>query len=238
MVTVCVVDDDSKARERLEQLLGAFFREKNQACQLHLYEDGLSFLEEDVPCDVAFLDVDLKSQPNGLETARKLRQKGKETLLVFVTNFAQYAVASYDVEAFDYIVKPVDEKAFCRKMERVLKKLTKDDGGQILIKCGRSKVPCLAKDIYYLEVFGHKVFYYTKEGKIESRDTLTELEERLSPYDIVRCASCYMVNLHHVVSIKTNSVVVEMGEKGTISLDLTRGWKKQFLDRMAGFMNR
>lgn len=236
MIHVCIVDDDSNAREILNGYLISFANNNNVELDIKTFKNGQIYLDSKLDPDILFLDVDLQSDLNGIKLAKKIREEGYSPLIVFITNFAQYAIAGYEVEASDYIVKPIIEEVFNQKFDRLLKKLKKQDKKQIIVKSSRSRIPLDIDDIYYLEIFGHKVFYYTKKGKIQSRDSLNELEIALSKYDIVRCASCYMVNLKYVKEIRTNEIIVEIGNKEETTIDLTRGFKRHFLNKVAGYI--
>ena len=236
MIHVCIVDDDSNAREILNNYLISFANNNSIELDIKTFKNGQIYLDSKLDPDILFLDVDLQSDLNGIKLAKKIREQGYSSLIVFITNFAQYAIAGYEVEASDYIVKPVIQEVFNQKVDRLLKKLKKQNKKQIIVKSSRSRIPLDIDDIYYLEIFGHKVFYYTKKGKIQSRDSLNELETTLSKYDIVRCASCYMVNLKYVKEIRTNEIIVEIGNKEFTSVDLTRGFKSHFLNKVAGYI--
>lgn len=119
MLRVAVAEDNPKDRERLLSFLKQYGEEKHVQIEVTEYTDGSELLEQYRPCyDVIFLDVEMP-QMDGMKAAEKIRETDEEVILIFITNMAKYAIRGYEVQALDYVLKPVKYQAFSVKMDKV-----------------------------------------------------------------------------------------------------------------------
>ena len=130
MIRVAIVDDFREDAAVLEQYLYQFGGETGQAYLVTRYTSGPEFLQDrSTAFDLVILDIDMPGL-NGMETARQLRGQGDNVVLMFVTNMSQYALEGYEVEAVDYVLKPVSYQDFTLKLRKA----------QRYIKIGRAHV--------------------------------------------------------------------------------------------------
>ena len=118
-LNVAIVEDDINASNKLVSFFDEFKKENDIDFNIKTFTNGESFLKEHDKYDVVFMDIELPGM-NGMETITKLRMINQNIIVVFVTNLAQYAIKGYEVNAFDFIVKPVSYYGFCLKLNRVL----------------------------------------------------------------------------------------------------------------------
>ena len=122
MLRIAYVEDELSAATGLQNCLEGYGREHGLELQIRAYPTADALLQQYNPAtDILFLDVELPGT-SGMEAARQLRDRGYEGALVFVTNMAQYAVQGYEVDALDFLVKPVNPFAFTVKMNRILRR--------------------------------------------------------------------------------------------------------------------
>ena len=104
---IAIVDDSRKDAERLKGYVEQFCAEQEEPVQIFVYRDGLDFLDEmKKNFDIVFMDVEMPHL-DGIKTAKRMRETDESTVLVFITNMAQYAIHGYEVNAIEYMVKPV-----------------------------------------------------------------------------------------------------------------------------------
>lgn len=231
---IYIVEDDVHAEETLKKMILCVLKEIGTTAEIKYYTNGIIFLQEYAgDGDVVFLDCDMPMM-NGMDVAKRLRDKDGQVVIIFVTNLVQYAVEGYEVGALDYILKPLSYPAFSRKFTRALQKIEAEKGAFVSLRSGRSVVKAAVSDVYYVEVNGHNVTFHTSGGDIPSRSSLSELEISLAEYGIVRCASCFMVNLLHVNQVKADKVTLTNGTE----IALTRSYKKEFMQKLAAYLNR
>lgn len=135
MINVAIIDDIKEDADALKNALKAIEVDYNVIFNNFFFESGESFLinYEKNKYDLIFLDIELGKE-NGINVARKLRVIDKETIIIFVTNVAKYATEGYEVDALDYIVKPVEKFALQLKMSRIISRVQKNITNTILIK--------------------------------------------------------------------------------------------------------
>jgi two-component system LytT family response regulator len=194
--------------------------------------DALAFLGER-PVDLIFLDINMPDL-TGLEFLESLPQP---PMVVFSTAYSEYAVQSYEWEAVDYLVKPVEFGRFLKAVNRAASQLSlKQKTGTpkaasepaqsdfILIKSGTQTFHVRLADILYLEASGNHVLVVTKEKKIITLCPLTELQQALPPEQFYRVHKSFIISLKHLEVIKRHQVQVA----GTV-IPLGRLFREEFL---------
>lgn len=225
MIKIAVVEDDSAAAKLLVSYLDRFTREHDTAFEVSTYQDAVSFLDPYRPCfDVVFMDIELPHM-NGMDAARRLRELDRQIVLVFVTNMAQYAVKGYEVDALDFIVKPVAYPDFVFKMKRVLNALMVSRERQIAIPLARKGVCRVSvSKLLYVEVANHKLRYHFADQILEAGGALSKVEHELRPWNFLRCNSCYLVNPQHIEWVHGYTVKV-----GDDELQISHPKRKEFI---------
>lgn len=229
---IAVLEDETKDREHLLSLISLYEKEKGIKIEISCFENGLELIEKYAGgFDLIFLDI-MTPVMNGMEAARKIREKDDQVLIIFITSLAQMALEGYKVEALDFVVKPIEYDEFNLKMARVLKRLKKEDDAFILITKGGQKIKLMAKDILYVESLSHRAIFHTVEEEIEVYDSLRKIATKLGK-NFVFCNSCYLVNLTHVRRIEGYEVFVGK-EKLQISQPRRKEFVHAFLDYSEG----
>lgn len=124
MTKIAIVEDKNEALLALENHIARYTREKGVECSYTHFANGLFFLENyKADFDVVFMDIDMPLM-NGMEAAKRLREVDGHVPLVFITDLKQYALKGYEVEAMDFLVKPVSYAAFSTMLDRVRRSRT------------------------------------------------------------------------------------------------------------------
>lgn len=231
MLRIAYVEDELPAATGLQNCLERYGREHGLELQIHAYQTADALLQQYNPAtDILFLDVELPGT-SGMEAARQLRNRGYEGALVFVTNMAQYAVQGYEVDALDFLVKPVNPFAFTVKMNRILRRVRNRAGHTICLNLADGIRKLDVRQIYYLETFDHTLHYHTEQGTFSLRGSLSAAEKTLGPWHFARCNQCYLVNLRHVNGVTGNQVLV-----GEHALEISRRCRAAFLAAVTAYM--
>ena len=228
---VAVVEDEKTSRDKLKGFLRRFMEENNLTIEITEFEDGIKIVESYRPVfDVIFLDIEMP-QMNGMKAAEIIRKKDEHVILVFITNVARYAVKGYEVQALDYILKPLSYEAFSTKMSRVVKMVSRREEKSVTITAGTDLRRVPVSRILYVEVMRHQVIYHLDDEEIILRGALKDAEELLAGCGFEKCNSCYLVNLQYVRGIRDGCALV-----GKDELQISRARKKSFMQAVADYI--
>ena len=221
---LAVVDDEKKMTELLSDYISRFAEEKQMPVQVSVFHHPNDFLTKYTKdYDLVLMDIEMPGL-NGIETARELRKMDARVVLMFITHMAQYAINGYEVEAVDFIVKPVSYPDFAMKLAKALRYVKRNEEKRLVLNTPDSVVHISLGDIYYVEVIRHYLVYHTVSGNYTVRGVLKEMDELLAEYHFVRSNHCYLVNLKYVESITGNLVKVAGDE-----LQISRNKKTEFM---------
>lgn len=208
MVRITIVEDDPADLTRLTDCLRQYEAEQGERFDVKSFSNPADFLDTyQSACDLVFLDIELPLF-NGMEVARQLREIDSVVALVFVTNMEQYAVSGYEVEALDFVVKPINYYRFSSMMRKAMRQIARRAEKEILVQSAGSITRLRASQIFYIEIRDHLLIYYTDQGRFESWGKMSDAEADLSPHGFIRCSSSLLVNLRHVISVDGSDVNV------------------------------
>lgn len=231
MIRIAIVEDEVRERAHLRDCLAYMAEKERLEFDIVEFGSGEAFLGGYQPVyDIVLMDIELPGI-NGMETAKALRRLDSFVLLVFVTNMVQYAVSGYEVDALNYILKPVNRFDFALKMNKAISRTAKRTEESVQIRAGKDLYMLPVAAIRYLEVDGHYIVYHTTEGDYSEYITLKEAEKKLDKPYFVRCNRCYLVNLKYVAAVRDDVVQV-----GRDELLISRPQKKAFLNALAVFI--
>ena len=215
-INIAIVEDEEECMHRLFDFCTQYEQEEKVRCVVHTFKKGLELLADYKPVfDVIFMDIEMPVM-NGMETAKYIRKIDKETCLIFVTRMSQYAIKGYEVNALDFMVKPITYTNFALKMKRVIEFCT-HTGKFTSIKTEGSIKRVFLKDIYYVEVRNHELIYHNSDGNYSLRGSLSDVTKALRDDGFARCNNCYLVNMARVKEVKGNLVLMENGDELVIS---------------------
>lgn len=207
---IAIAEDEKRYSDQLQELLKKFGAENQIEMQLFSFSNGAELLEHfRGGWDMILLDMDMPAM-NGMDTARAIRQLDPEVLIMFITNLAQYALNGYEVQAFDYMLKPVSYSALAMKLKLALRVLQKNEDRSITLNQDGELFRVPLSHLYYVEIYSHRLCYHTMEQNIDinSTRTLSDLEQELKPDGFVRCHKSILVNARYVDHIKGCALTV------------------------------
>ncbi|OUP39131.1 LytR/AlgR family response regulator transcription factor [Olsenella sp. An188] len=228
---VAVVDDTEADAASLASYIEEFSRERGVALQVERFSHPGSFFKGDTSrFSLVILDIDMPGM-NGVEAARLLRETDPDVVIMFVTNYPQYALAGYEVEAVDYVIKPISYGEFFLKMQKALRYVGRNTERSVVIKTKEGVVSLSVWELLYVESSRHYLIYHTAGETYRERGSMSSAEKNLAPLQFARCNSGYLVNLRHVKGIDGEDVIVG-GER----LKISRGRRAEFLAAFSRFV--
>jgi len=208
-MTCIAIDDEPKALEVIERYcqkiglvsLKAAFREPLRA---------IEFLNRE-KVDLIFLDINMPDI-SGMQLLQTLSPR---PLIIFTTAYSQYAVESYELNALDYLLKPVTFERFLLAINKAVAALSTkntagpDEGAAIFIKSGPQTHRVKVSDILYLEKEGNYITVHLKEGNILIRENMGDIFDLVPATDFIRVHKSYVVGIRHISMIEVHQLIVD-----------------------------
>lgn len=230
-MNILICDDDPVFTASLSQKIMQLPDFAPKAMCIKAFSDPNNIQQKDFSaCDLLFLDIDMGAI-NGMDLARQMRKAHPETVLIFVTNFSEYAPEGYEVDAFRYLSKteldkklPIyfsDALTVCRTRRR-----------KVEIFCEGESIPVPVRALVYAESQGHRQCLYmagwTRE-KLYTRLTMAQLEDLLFPQGFLRIHKQYLVNMAYLQSLQSTGAILTTGQSLPSSARSYRENKQKFV---------
>ena len=213
---IAICDDLQSARQELHAMVREYLAQESMTAEILEFSSGEALLEVFSPglFDLIFLDIFMDGI-TGIQTAHLIREKDPNCLIVFTTTSLEHGADAFDLEAFHYLVKPVDKTKLFSVLTRWKNLLSEIQ--TIPLRCGRSVRPVLIRDILYIEVQGRSSTVYTAKEAIPTSMTLSSLEEALPAGQFVKPIRYQLAALRHIRTVGEQELELENGTKLKIS---------------------
>lgn len=224
-----IVDDEPKAIELLKNYLQHF----SSIELVGTFRNGLKafeFLSKET-VDLIFLDINMP-HISGISLSKMLPEK---TNIIFTTAYSEYAVESYEIQAVDYLVKPISLERFTKSISRVLSsnmQFEEKENQLILIKSGTETYRLESGSILYLEKEGNYMNYHCFNQKILARETIQEALDKL-PDNFIQTHKSYIVNVNNITSYTSNELSI-----GKEKVPISETYKNDVLKRLENNASR
>ncbi len=233
MLKIAIVEDEGQEAKKLEEFLRRYLAKKEMSWEVVHFSNAEDFLER---CrsgyQLLFMDIELPGM-NGMDACRKLRSFDKSMTIVFTTNLVQYAVDGYEVDAVDFMVKPIQYYDFSMKMQKVMVNIRQKSDKKIELKCTSGAYVAWVSNIDYVEVMRHYLIYHVKGKEYRVRGVMREVERELRLYGFSRCNNSFLVNMGRVEAVQDGMLLIEGYETG---LPIGRTYKETFLMEFTNYL--
>ena len=230
MIKIAIVEDELDYQEQLKNYLHQYEKESGEIFDITTFRDGDEIVYKyHSEFDIILMDVEMKLM-DGMSAATEIRKMDKEVVIIFITNMAQYAIKGYEVDALDYVLKPVSYFAFTQRLMRAIERMKKRENKYILVNGKNGMTRLDVSKIYYVESIGHDLSFHTNTGEYLATGTMKDIEEELKNINFFRGNKGYMINLAHVESVEDGCAIVK-GE----ALVLSRARKKEFMETLTKY---
>lgn len=235
MLNFVVCDDNVALLNRLVKMLESIFTKNNFEASIGLQTENidtvLNYIDSHT-VDVLILDINLKSNKNGLDVAERLRKTNKNSYLIFTTGHLEYAMIAYKYKTFDFLAKPIT----LERLEDTIIRLFEDMNGQprkyIRID-GRNTIVDEA-EIQYIKRDGMKLVFHTSSRDYDTYSSFNKFQDKL-PENYVRCHKSFIANLEQIRNIEpvTNTITFKNGD----TCELGPKYKLDFLEVFKNYGN-
>lgn len=227
---IAVCDDEKIFREEIMEHLYCFFGKLDLDCMT--FSDGKELVrayEEGDQFDAMFLDIEMQEM-DGLTTASALRKYGVEVPIIFLTSHTEMAMEGYEVYAFRFLAKPINEEKLLRTLQDLRDELTVKK--RLLIKSEGEEIPLLVDDIMYVEAMNNSIAIVMEKESYVIRKKLGEMEQELEALTdtFIKIHRGYIVNLSKVKKSRGNEVIMSDDTVLPISRSAVNTFKKRLFD--------
>lgn len=220
MIRIAICDDEKNIRAYLRTLV----RKQDSESEITEYASADEYLSGGMEHDLLFLDIEMKGAASGMDgmsMAKQIRnmELDRQPVIIFVTGYEEYVYDAFDVGAFQYLLKPINEQKFAEVFNRAAEQILSEAEQKkktLIIQYGSESRAIPLDSIYYLESRNHKVVLYLKEGELEYYAKIGELEEELAG-QFYRIHRGYLVNLAYVEGYDKAEVTLANGDRLPLS---------------------
>ena len=216
MIHIAICDDEKHMSNHIRAMASDFFCKKNREICFWTFSSGEELLSYDGQIDILFLDIQMKGM-DGMETARKLRDSKFRGFLIFITVLKEMVFQSFEVQAYDYLVKPVEEKQFEKTMERLYTSMQNASEDSLLVQKGYEGRIIPKDEIVFCEVIDRKIYLNLASGEVvDYYERIENLETKLGSH-FFRCHRSYLINLKHLKGYKNGTAYMDNGKEVPVS---------------------
>lgn len=232
---IAICDDIKEFALVLEEKIKFFFDRKGIPVLIDYYESGFTMLRalENHRYEIVFLDMEMPDL-NGIETGEAIRKFNKEVKIIYVTAHPGYALDSYKVHAFDYLLKPVEQNKMNQSLEELLHNLEKDKEEvktvsflehRIMKTIGMKQILFLEKEKSHVRIHCENESYLTTENLSE---VLAKLDNEL----FIQTHQGYAVSLDRIHSIQRDQAILQDGRAIPIGRKYREQVKNRFFENL------
>lgn len=218
MIQIAICDDEQNSRAYLKQLVlrQSILGKDAQDYEIVEFSSGTELLNASKEFDILFLDIDLKEELTGMELARILRNRSKEKqpLIIFISGYKEYVFDAFDVDAFHYLLKPIEDEKFTNVFEKAYRQrmnYVEPKRKNVHLKSGTLNKVVSIDELFFVESQNHKVMLHSIQGVFEYYAKISDLETQLEE-DFFRIHKGYLLNLAYIDHYTKTEVVLKNGK--------------------------
>ncbi|MDL2302196.1 LytTR family DNA-binding domain-containing protein [Lachnospiraceae bacterium OttesenSCG-928-D06] len=231
MIHIAVVEDEKMYSDQLNGYLERYGKESGREIKVTFFTDGDEIIQHyKGEYDIILMDIQMKFM-DGMAAAEKIREMDTKVIIIFITNMVQYAIRGYEVDALDYIVKPVEYFSFSQKLAKAIERIKPDDHRYISVTTDNGLKKIDIDEILYVESFGHYLKYETQKGVYQTRSTMKNAEEILEAYGFCRIHKGYLVNIKYVEEVRGSNCIL-----GVKQIPISRVNRKNFMEKLTNYI--
>lgn len=204
----------------MEEMVNRWAKRENEQVAIGRYQSAEQFLfcmKDEPHYDFAFLDIQM-SKINGLQLAKMIREEDRLIFLVFTTALKKYAPKGYEVSAFRYLIKPLQENEVFQALTKASQMNEDRKREAVIVTRGDESRRIYKDDICYIEVDNHHIILHLRDETIRFKAKLKEFETQFREPQFCKCHRSYIVNLRYTGKISKEGVEID----GKVTLPISK----------------
>ena len=214
MINIAIVDDNRVDLNEEVQITEEYFRKKGLLCRVEPFEDPdwmIRGLKEE-QYDIYIMDIRMEKM-DGIEAAKRIRAEYPEPIIIFATNYQEYAIEAYEVNTWRYIQKRKLKEKLTEAYDALLPRLLEQENEVYVIEKKSNVEKIFYDDIYYMEKDERYTVIHCRNGqKKRVRKAIGDVYQELATEEFIRLSKGFIVNLRHVMSMQNHRILLRNGE--------------------------
>ena len=241
VLRIAICDDEEEQLHQAAALLNTYLQARPSLHgQVETFRSGGALLaraEDMGGFDLYVLDI-LMPELSGIDTGRRLRALGEGGEIIYLTSSNDFAADSYDVQAFFYLLKPVDEGKLLQVLDGAVEKLNRRRSCAVVVPTADGPRRILLERIRYVERIGRRMRYSCTDGTVDSQTIRVSFREAAAPLladrRFCQCGASFVLNFQHVTGVQGQTALLDNGQ--TVSLprtaatDFKKAWGSYWLE--------
>ena len=234
---IAICDDDLLCRGQVESIVSSYGRQRRMDISLSVYESADALLADSRSLngfDLYLLDI-IMPGTNGIELGRRLLRENPNGKIIYLTSSHEYAVDSYRVRAFDYIIKPVAQEQLFRTLDEAVHLIAGRRSRSLIVRTRESSTKVSFDSILYANLTGKSIVYHLADGSaVEGMSIRTAFAEAIS--DLLKderfalCGSGTAVNLAEITIVDSDTLHFRNGARLYVGLRAGRSLRSVWMD--------
>lgn len=212
MINIAICDDCLTSITKLSKYVLEYSIENNLETEMKIFQyensmDLMSLLDEGKHFDILLLDI-IMPNINGMEIATHIRRLNQVAKIIFLTSSHEFALASYSVNAFYYLLKPIEKTTLFSILDKAFMDINKSLQECIVVKTQSGLLKIFYNELIHVEVINRTVYFSLKNGDvIESLNTIHNIETYLlKDHRFIKPHRSYIVNLDYIISLSKQHI--------------------------------
>lgn len=208
---IAICEDEKVYQQNIESLI--YNLNIPERIDLDIFSSGEDLVEaykNNRRYSIIFLDMQMK-ELGGIEAAEIVRNYDKNCIIIIITAILEYAVEGYSINAFNFILKPINEEKFNKVFLNAIHKVKHCNHQTYTIETRDKTIVFLLNDIIYVESCARKAIIHVKDNVYESNENISLIETKLEEHGFVRISRYYLINLGYVKEIRIKDILLSNG---------------------------
>lgn len=222
---IAICDDEENWINALKELLNEYFFNKHIEYYTSTFVNGSELINTPEEYDIIFMDYQMDGL-NGIETARQIKRQNNNCTIIFVSSYPDIAIDAFEVDAYRFLIKPINKEKLFESLDAHRKKMERDD--YLVIKSRTETTSIKESEIIFCEANGKHSVIHTINGSINVLKNIKEIERQLSDEKFFRCHKAYIAAFAHIRTFDSNHIVFDNGTEAFISRNYFPAFKAAF----------